>query len=101
MNLVELDPGTGRIRILDSWNINHGRDIVKAIEALLPGLTGDTLTLDFSAVHQLDSSGISDLIQLNMKLRAKNRKIVIEQASEVVRKVAKLVKLDRLVTLRD
>lgn len=101
MNLVELDAGTGRIRILDSWNINHGRDIVKAIETLLPDLTGDTLTLDFSGVHQLDSSGISDLIQLNMKLRAGNRKIAIERASEGVRKVAKLVKLDRLVILRD
>jgi len=101
MDIVTRDPATGRFAIQGEWCINNGHEIVKAIEAQLPALAGDELLLDFAKVRFIDSSGISDLIQINMKLRPKGRRIVIEGAGPEVRKVFGICKLERLVTLRD
>lgn len=74
---------------------------MKAIESHLPSLAGDELTLDFSKAGFIDSSGISDLIQLNMSLRPSGKRIVITGASPEVRRVFTICKLERIVTLRD
>lgn len=100
-NLVELDPRTGSLRILDSWTLDTGREILTRIEALLPNLTGDTVVLDFYSVRQLDSSGISDLIQLNLKLRDLKKRLEIVQTNAGIKLAARVVHLDRLLTLRD
>ena len=101
MSNVTFDPGYGRFAIPENWAINNGSEIVKTIESHLPSLAGEELRLDFAKVKFIDSSGISDIIQINMKLRPQGKRIVIEKAGPEVRKVFSICKLERLVTLRD
>jgi anti-anti-sigma factor len=101
MTLIVRDPATGRIAIQDNWAINNGQEIAKAIDAQLSTLTGNELVLDFAKVKFIDSSGISDLIQINMKIRPKGKRIVIENAGPEVRKIFSICKIERLVTLKD
>lgn len=101
MSIVRHDPATGRFHLLGGWTVGSGSDIMKEIESRLGDLAGEELLLDFSGADTIDSSGISDLIQLNIRLRPMRMKIVAEKANAAVGQVIRLCKLDRIVTLRD
>lgn len=99
--MVSLDTENNRLMIKGQWNLNHGGKIVQQINELTKDLPPGDVVLDFRNLEYMDSSGISDMIQLNIRLRSEGRKIMIYQPSELIRTSLKLVKIDLVIPIID
>lgn len=97
--MVDHDEENRRLTVSGPWNLRHGREICAEIEVLSRTIPGATVTLDMRAVESIDSSGISDLIQLNSLLQTDGRKLVLFRPPEPVRSSLHLVRIDRVIPI--
>lgn len=99
--MVTHDSKNNRLIITGQWNLNEGANIIRQIEELTSSITETDVILDFSSLEYMDSSGISDMIQLNIRLRGTGKKLKIYQPSSLIKTTLKLVKVDMVIPIID
>ena len=72
----------------------------KAKEVIFPHIdAGKEVHLNLSNVQDMDSSGISVLIESHQKALEKNTKVIIKEVSKSVLKVIMMAKLEQILNL--
>jgi len=79
---------TGRI------DLSNCKDVRAVILSVLDG-EGDIL-IDLAGIDYIDSSGIAHLVEGFQRAKAQGRKFGISEASEQVRRVLKITRLDSI-----
>lgn len=91
---VEMNPTQVRLQVAsDRWleNVSH----------LASGAGAREVVVDLSAVRQIGSRELNQLVRLQLRLKASGRALVVENAQDTVRNVFLLTRLDRLVEIRE
>jgi anti-sigma B factor antagonist len=78
-----------------SWSQGVRRTVLDALAK------GRAVTVDLSEVSYIDSSGIAALVEGFQNARGKQQKFTLLNASDAVRSVLKLARLDRVFPLVD
>jgi anti-anti-sigma factor len=75
-----------------------GPTLADYLDAAVSETTGD-LTVDLSAVHFVDSSGIAVLVAAAKKLRDRASELVVQSPPPIVRKVLEMTGVNKLLTV--
>jgi anti-sigma B factor antagonist len=101
MNCTRIDlEGESRLSIsgaLDALTVHEIRPTIDAIVAARPR----RVAVDFSELTQIDSSGIGAIVSLFKRLKAEGGQVIVVGARDQPLAVLKLLKLDRVLFLKD
>jgi len=82
-------------------NFDNSQDLKKELLALY-NENYNVITVDFSSIESIDSSGLGKLLLFHKKLREKNGKLNIKNVqSDKIRKMFSLIHLDKVIEIED
>ncbi len=96
-NLQPADPSKAIIHIVGPINLDHAR---KTRRKLLAGLASrENLLVDMSAVTEIDSAGVANLVEAHTAARKNGKGFALFHVNEPVMRVFRLVRLDQAFTI--
>lgn len=79
---------------------HHGaRDSLRRIELAIDSVLPKTLTLDFSGVTFMDSSGIALILRSQQKMRLLNGSVIVRKVPKQAQRVLEVAGIQRLITM--
>lgn len=95
---IKVEFSNDDVTALISGDIDHhsARDLREEIDNIIIEKTPKTLTLDFSQVGFMDSSGIGLVIGRFKSMQEVNGKVIVQNPPHHIKKVMKLAGIDKL-----
>jgi anti-anti-sigma factor len=87
------------IFISGKWAMENRISVVRLLNSFIEKSEDKTIMIDFSRTEFIDSSSISELIMLQRQLRKDNRTLRICNPSDALRKIMKIVQLNRIIPI--
>lgn len=73
---------------------------VRRLQEQMKEMADNELVADCSAIEQINSDELGELARIHLKLRQENRRLVLENANQLMLDVLELTRMNRLIEIR-